>query len=98
MDKRTENIIEDALQEQLHNAYLRGMAVGGKTFVGTIYDIIMKSKKQRSNPAKTLMNIEATCKRMLNVPNEYVKETTMNAVKEEVERVKANTDGEIKNG
>lgn len=91
MDKKTENVIEDALQEQLHNAYLRGMAAGGKTFVGVIYDIILKSKKHRSNPAKTLMNIEITCKRMLNVSNEYVKETTMNAVKEEVKRVNAET-------
>lgn len=91
MNKENEIVIEEALKEQLHNAYLKGMAVGGKTFVGAIYDIIIKSKKQRSNPAKTLMNIEATCKRMLNVSNEYVKETTMNAVKEEVERVKSET-------
>lgn len=91
MNKKDEKVIEEALKEQLHNAYLKGMAVGGKTFVGAIYDIIIKSKKQRSNPAKTLMNIEATCKRMLNVSNEYVKETTMNAVKEEVERVKSET-------
>lgn len=93
MDKKDEVVIEEALKEQLHNAYLKGMSVGGKTFIGTIYDIIIKSKKQQLNPAKTLMNIEATCKRMLNVSNEYIKETTMDAVKEEVERVKANMDG-----
>ena len=90
MDKKDETIIEEALKEQLHNAYLRGMAVGGKTFVGTIYDIIIKSKSQRLNPAKILMNVETTCKRMLNVSNEYVKETTMSAIKEEVEKASTN--------
>lgn len=92
MDKKDEVVIEEALKEQLHNAYLKGMAAGGKTFVGAIYDIIIKAKKQRLNPAKTLMNIETTCKRMLNVSSEYIKERTMDAVKEEVERVKTNMD------
>lgn len=93
MDKENEIVIEEALKEQLHNAYLRGMAVGGKTFVGAIYDIIIKSKKQRSNPMKTLMNIEATCKRMLNVSNEYVTETTKNAIIDVVENLSSKENG-----
>lgn len=73
MDDKAENKIEKALKEQLHKSYLRGLAVGGKSFIGVIYDAILKDKKQRINPTKTLMKIESLCKRMLNVSDNYDK-------------------------
>lgn len=89
MDAKTENKIEEALKEQLHKSYLRGLAVGGKSFVGTIYDIILKDKKQKINPAKTLMKIESSCKRMLDISDNYDKTTLAENIVEAVEREKS---------
>lgn len=89
MDKKVENKIEEALTEQLHNSYLRGLAVGGKAFVGTIYDIILKDKKQKINSAKTLIKIENSCKKMLDISDKYDKKTLAKNIIEAVDREKS---------
>ena len=94
MDAKAENKIEEVLKEQLHKSYLRGLAVGGKSFIGVIYDIIVKDKKQRINPAKTLMKIESSCKRMLDVSDNYDKNTLTENIIEAVEREKSKHEGD----
>lgn len=89
-ENATDDMIESALKEQLHNAYLKGMAAGGKTFVGVVYDIILKSKEKRSNPMKTLIEVENACKRMLDVTSTYDQKETRAAIK----RVLDNLDSE----
>ena len=87
-EKKTEELLEEALKEQLNKAYLRGLAVGGKTFVGSVYDIILKGKKQKLNPAKVLLKIESTCKRLLSVAEDYEKKDLTENIIEAVEREK----------
>lgn len=53
------------LSEMLKNAYLTGLSKGGKSFVGVIYQQLLDGKKKKQNPAKILMNLEASCKRLL---------------------------------
>lgn len=65
---------EIQLERMLHNAYLKGIARGGKTYVGVILDIIMSGKKNRQNAAKILLKLETTCKRLLAVSDTYEKE------------------------
>lgn len=64
---------EIQLEKMLHNAYLKGIAMGGKTYVGVILDIIISGKKNRQNAAKILMKLENTCKRLLAVSDTYDK-------------------------
>ncbi len=58
---------EQKLEALLKDAYTRGLAAGGKAFVGVIYDAILDDRSKNQNPAKTVVRIEAMCKRMLEV-------------------------------
>lgn len=58
---------EVQLQEMMKNAYLTGLSKGGKSFVGVLYKQLLEGKKKKLNPAKILMNLEHTCKRLLSV-------------------------------
>lgn len=58
---------EAQLQEMMKNAYLTGLSKGGKSFVGVLYKQLLEGKKKKLNPAKILMNLEHTCKRLLSV-------------------------------
>lgn len=58
---------EDKLETMMRNAYLAGLSKGGKTFVGLIYEMILEDRSKKSNPAKTVLRIEATCKKMLDM-------------------------------
>lgn len=86
VEENAEEKVEEALKEQLHKAYLSGLSVGGKSFIGVIYEIILKDKKQRMNPAKTLMKIERSCKRMLDVADNYNKTTLKEDIAEAIDR------------
>ena len=70
-DKTEKSEWEIQLEKLIHNAYLKGISMGGKTFIGVIYDLILTGRKNRLNTAKILMQIERTCKRMLDVSNSY---------------------------
>lgn len=58
---------QEQLEKMMKDAYLSGLSKGGKTFIGMIYEIIIEDRKKRVNPAKTIMRVEATCKRMLGM-------------------------------
>ena len=58
---------EQKLEELLRDAYTRGLATGGKAFVGAIYEAILEDRSKNQNPAKTVVRIELMCKRMLDV-------------------------------
>lgn len=60
---------QEQLEKMMKDAYLSGLSKGGKTFIGMIYEIIIEDRKKRVNPAKTIMRVEATCKRMLGMPD-----------------------------
>lgn len=94
MDKDTEKKMEEVLKLQLHNAYIRGLAVGGKSFIGVIYDMLIDDKKRRVNPALTLAKIEQKCKHMLGVSDEYTKKILKQNIAEAVDRER-NKYGEI---
>lgn len=94
MDKDTEKKMEEVLKLQLHNAYIRGLAIGGKSFVGVIYDMLIDDKKHRVNPALTLAKIEQKCKHMLGVTDEYTKKILKQNIVEAVDRER-NKYGEI---
>ena len=78
--------MEEVLKLQLHNAYIRGLAIGGKSFVGVIYDMLIDDKKRRVNPALTLAKIEQKCKHMLGVSDEYTKKILKQNIAEAVDR------------
>lgn len=86
MDKDTVKKMEEVLKLQLHNAYIRGLAIGGKSFVGVIYDMLIDDKKHRVNPALTLAKIEQKCKHMLGVTDEYTKKILKQNIAEAVDR------------
>lgn len=94
MDKDTEKKMEEVLKLQLHNAYISGLAIGGKSFVGVIYDMLIDGKKHRVNPALTLAKIEQKCKHMLGVTDEYTKKILKQNIAEAVDRER-NKYGEI---
>ena len=58
---------EQKLKEMMKDAYCSGLSRGGKTFVGVIYEAILDDRAKKQNPAKTVMRIEAMCKRMLGM-------------------------------
>lgn len=58
---------QDKLEVMMRDAYLAGISKGGKTFVGLIYEMILEDRSKKSNPAKTVLRIEATCKKMLDM-------------------------------
>lgn len=94
MDKDTEKKMEEVLKLQLHNAYIRGLAIGGKSFIGVIYDMLIDDKKHRVNPALTLAKIEQKCKHMLGVTDEYTKKILKQNIAKAVDRER-NKYGEI---
>lgn len=65
---------QEKLENMMKDAYLSGLSKGGKTFVGLVYEIILEDKAKKVNPAKTVLRIEATCKRMLNMEDYKAKE------------------------
>lgn len=71
---------QEKVEELMKNAYTKGLSVGGKAFVGSVYRIILEDKKNRVNPAKTLMKVENTCKKLLAISPETNNE---NVTKEE---------------
>lgn len=87
---------EIQLEKMLHNAYLKGISMGGKTFIGVILDIIISGKKNRQNAAKILMKIETTCKRMLAVSDSYTEKNKTvnpeNTTEEPTEQAEASTE------
>ena len=87
---------EIQLEKMIHNAYLKGIAMGGKSFVGVIFDIIIKGRKNRQNTAKILMQIERTCKRLLDVSESYTEknkaENNENTTEEQTEQIEASTE------
>ena len=58
---------EQKLETMMKDAYYSGLSRGGKTFIGVIYEAILDDRAKKQNPAKTVMRIEAMCKRMLNM-------------------------------
>ncbi|MBQ3543410.1 MAG: hypothetical protein IJA34_00225 [Lachnospiraceae bacterium] len=58
---------QEKVEELMKNAYTKGLSVGGKAFVGSVYRIILEDKKNRINPAKTLIKVENTCKKLLAI-------------------------------
>lgn len=65
---------QEKLENMMKDAYLSGLSKGGKTFVGLVYEIILEDKAKKVNPAKTVLRIEATCKKMLNMEDYNPKE------------------------
>lgn len=73
---------QEQLEKTMKDAYLSGISKGGKTFIGMIYEIIIEDRKKRVNPAKTIMRVEATCKRLLGM-QDYKPNNSKNNIEEE---------------
>ena len=55
------------IEKMLHETYLMGLSNGGKTFVGLVYEMIKEDRKKKANPAKTVLRVEAACRKMLGM-------------------------------
>lgn len=73
---------QEQLEKMMKDAYLSGISKGGKTFIGMIYEIIIEDRKKRVNPAKTIMRVEATCKRLLGM-QDYKPNKSKNNIEED---------------
>lgn len=73
---------QEQLEKMMKDAYLSGLSKGGKTFIGMIYEIIIEDRKKRVNPAKTIMRVEATCKRLLGM-QDYKPNNSKNNIEED---------------
>lgn len=71
MDKKLETTIEETLKAQLMEAYTRGLAVGGKTFVGNVLNIIKDGRSKNINPVKILSKVKSSCEMLLGVAEQY---------------------------
>lgn len=88
---------EVQLREMMKNAYLAGLSKGGKSFVGVLYQQLLDGKRKNLNPAKILMNLETSCKRLLGAAdfNPVNKETNQadSAAQKEQENKNAENEG-----
>lgn len=59
--------IEKKFRENLKDQYLRGLATGGKTYIGLIYQTIIEGEEKGVNADILLRKVKVQCEQHLGV-------------------------------
>lgn len=59
--------IEKKFRENLKDQYLRGLATGGKTYIGLIYQTIIEGEEKGVNADVLLRKVKVQCEQHLGV-------------------------------
>lgn len=64
--------LENMTRDLLKDGYIKGIATGGKTFVGMVYQNIIELKENGVKPEDIVYETEKLCERLIDKNEEYI--------------------------